>query len=178
MLFIQNNLSQDNFPHVATYINKQLVKLRFSLRLDIANHRDINIVAFYNQQDVNFIINIYSDSNQSAFHALRNNIANLGKTVLITGNFNIRDSDWDPNYHHYLTHTEDLITIADSLSLELSPPVNPGPTRFTDNPNDSNSVLDLVFLALDNPSFGSHSLLLELRKPLDHVPLFITVGKH
>ena len=92
-LFIQNDLSQDNFPYVATYINKRLAKLRFSLRLNIANYRDINIVAFHNQQDVNFIINIYSDSNQSVLHALCDNIANLGKTVLMTGNFNIRDSD-------------------------------------------------------------------------------------
>jgi len=158
-LFIQNDLSRENFPQVATYINKQLAKLRFSLCLDIANHQDINIIAFHNCQDINFIINIYSDFNQTALHALHNNVANLGKTVLMTGDFNIRDSDWDPNFHHHSTHTKDLLAIADSLSLELSPPVNPGPTKYVDNPNKSNSVLNLVFLALDNPGYGNHFLL-------------------
>ena len=47
-LFIQNDLSSDNFPCVATYINKCLAKLRFSLRLNIINHCDINVIAFHN----------------------------------------------------------------------------------------------------------------------------------
>jgi len=51
----------------------------------------------------------------------------------MTDDFNIRDSDWDPNFQHHSTLTEDLLTITDSLGLELSPPVNPGPTRFADN---------------------------------------------
>jgi len=51
-------------------------------------------------------------------------------------------------------HTEDLITIADSLGLELSPPSNPGPTRFADNLRDANSIIDLVFLPQDNTGFG------------------------
>jgi len=94
----------------------------------------------------------------------------------MTGGFNIRDSDWNPNYHHHSAHIEDLIAIADSLSLELSPPKNLGPTRFADNPCNSNSVLDLVFLAPNNLGFGKHSLLPEIQRPLDHVPLFINLG--
>jgi len=80
----------------------------------------------------------------------------------MTGDFNIRDSDWDPYYHHHSAHTEDLTAIADSLGLELSPLTNLGPTRFADNPHDSNLVLDLVFLAPDNIGFGKYSLLPEL----------------
>jgi len=175
-LFIQNKSSIENFPGVATYINKHLNKLRFSLCLDVINHRDINIVAFQNCQDINHIINVYSNSNQTAIHLLRNNITDLGKTMIMTGDFNIRDSDWDPNYHHHSAHTEDLIAIANSLGLELSPPTNPGPTRFADNPCDSNSVLDLVFLAPNNPGFGKHSLLPKIQRPLDYVPLLINLG--
>jgi len=47
-LFIQNESSIENFPRIATYINKCLNKLRFSLHIDTINHRDINIVAFHN----------------------------------------------------------------------------------------------------------------------------------
>jgi len=55
-------------------------------------------------------------------------------------------------------HTDNLMTIADSLGLELSYPSNSGPTRFADNPQDSNSVLDLVFLPPDNSGFGKYIL--------------------
>jgi len=71
----------------------------------------------------------------------------------MTGDFNIRDSNWDPNFHNHSIHIEDLTTIADSLGLELSPLSNPGPTRFANNPQDSNLVLDLVFLFPSNSRF-------------------------
>lgn len=142
----------------------------------IINHCDINIIVFHNLQDTNFIINIYSDSNQIALHMLCNNIRDLGKTIVMTGDFNIRDSNWDPNYHHHFIHIEDLITIVNSLGLELSPPSNPGPIRFADNPHNTNLVLDLVFLVPDNPRFDKHTLFPELWKPLDHVSLLINVG--
>jgi len=35
------------------------------------------------------------------------------------GNFNIRDNDWDPNYPHHSIHTKDLLTLAESLGLDL-----------------------------------------------------------
>jgi len=94
----------------------------------------------------------------------------------MTGNFNIRDNDWDPNYSHYSIHTKDLFTLAESLGLDLSPPLNPGPTRFADNLRNTNSVIDLVFINPNNPGFGQHFLHPELCRPLDHVPLIIEVG--
>jgi len=159
-----------------TYINKRLAKLRFSLRLDLINHCNINIVAFHNHQDTNLIINVYSDSNQTALQVLRDNVRNLGRIIAMADDFNIRDSDWDPSYHHYSNQIEDLLFIADSLDLKLSQLTNPGPTRFVDNHCEFNLVLDLVFLAPDDPWFGQHTLAPELRKPLDHVPLIICMG--
>jgi len=112
------------------------------------------VLAFHSNWDTNYIINIYSDSNQTALQALRESIMNINKTIILTGDFNIRDSDWDPNLRHHSSHTDNLITIADSLDLELSPPLNPGPTGFTDNPCNTNSVIDLVFLPPSNTGFG------------------------
>jgi len=94
----------------------------------------------------------------------------------MTGDFNIRDNDWDPNYPHYSAHTEDLLTLAESLGLDLSPPINPGPTRFADNLRDTNSVIDLVFINPNNSGFGQHSLYPELCRPSDHVSLIIEVS--
>jgi len=94
----------------------------------------------------------------------------------MTGDFNIRDNDWDPNYPHHSVYTEDLLTLAESLGLDLLPPVNPGPTRFADNPRDTNSVIDLAFINSSNSGSGQHSLHPELRRPSDHVPLIIEVS--
>jgi len=94
----------------------------------------------------------------------------------MTGDFNIRDNNWDPNYPHHSAHTKDLLTLAESLGLDLSPPINLGLPRFADNPCDTNSVIDLVFINPNNSGFGQHSLHPELRRPLDHVPLIIEVS--
>jgi len=107
--------------------------MRFSLRKDLINHQNINVIDFHNGQDVNFIINIYSDSNQTALQVLHNNTRSIGNTLVMTGDFNIRDSDWDPNVHYHSIHIEDLMSIANSLNLDLAIPINLGPTRFTDN---------------------------------------------
>ena len=175
-LFIQNDDCIDNYPRVATYINRRISRMRFSLRKDLINHRDISVIDFHNGQNVNFIINVYSDSNQTALRVLQNNIRNIRNTVIMTGDFNIRNSDWDPNIQYHSIHTEDLMFIADSLDLELATPINPGPTRFADNQHDTNSVLDLVFMNPNNPGFNKHILNPDIRLPSDHVPLIIEVG--
>jgi len=124
---------------------------------------------------MNFIINIYSDSDQTALYFLSQNIINLDNTIIMTGDFNIQDSNWDLNYHYHFIHTEDLITIANSFGLKLSPLLNPGPTRFADNPCNSNSVIDLVFLLPDNREFSQYTLHPNIYKLSDHVPLIIKV---
>jgi len=70
-LFIHNDgNTKKNYPRVVTYINKRISKMRFSLRRDLINHHDINVIDFHNGQDVNFIINVYSDNNQTALQVL------------------------------------------------------------------------------------------------------------
>ena len=122
------------------------------------------------------MINIYSDSNQTTLQVLRQSMTNMDNTIILTGDFNIRDSDWNPSFRHHSSHTDDLITIADSLGLELSPPSKSGPTRFADNPCDTNSVIDLIFLPPGNTGFGRYMLYSKICKPSDHVPLIIEIG--
>jgi len=172
-LFIQNNGCIENYPRVAMYINKHFSKIRLK---DLINHHDINVIDFHNGQDVNFIINIYSDSNQTAIQVLHNNTRNIGNMVVMTGDFNIRDSNWDLNVQYHSIHTEDLMSITDSLDLELASPINPGPTRFTDNQCNSNSILDLVFMNPNNTGFNKHILKPDIHLPSDHVPLIIDIG--
>jgi len=92
-LFICQDPTQENYTRAATYVNKHLVRMRFALQLDIINHHNINVLAFYNDWDTNYMINIYSDSNQTALQVLQQNMANIDNTIILTGDFNIRDSD-------------------------------------------------------------------------------------
>ena len=91
----------------------------------------------------------------------------------MAGNFNISNSDWDLSFLHHSIHTSDLLIIANSFDLDLSTPINPGPTRFADNNNGSNSVIDLMFINPLNSGFNNHQILQDKRLPSDHVPLFI-----
>jgi len=63
-------MSQDNYTKVATDVNKHLSRIRFALWLDFVNCHNINILAFHNNQDINLIINVYLDSNQTALQFL------------------------------------------------------------------------------------------------------------
>ena len=64
----------------------------------------------------------------------------------MTGDFNIRDSIWDPSCSHHSAISEDLMIIADSFNLDLSFPTHCVPTRYLDMVGKSNSVIDLMFL--------------------------------
>jgi len=67
------------------------------------------------------------------------------------------------------------MVIADTFNLDLSTPTNPGPTRFADNPLNSNSVLDLIFINSHNRGFNNHTIMENKRYPLDYVPLHVKV---
>jgi len=92
------------------------------------------------------MINIYSDSSQIALNYLKDTEANINNVLIMTGNFNIRDSFWDPLFPNYLTYSDILTDIADFLNLGISSTMVQVPTRYADNLNDSNSVIDLMFL--------------------------------
>ena len=44
---------------------------------------------------------------------------NINNLLIMTGNFNIRDSLWDPSFSHHSSISDDLITIVDSFNLKL-----------------------------------------------------------
>jgi len=93
----------------------------------------------------------------------------------MTGNFNIRDSLWDPSFPFHASISDDLIMIADSFNLSLLSPTNPGPTRFSDIAGESNSVIDLMFLRHGSDELDNHSILPAWRLSSDHAPLIIDI---
>ena len=94
----------------------------------------------------------------------------------MAGDFNIRDSLWDPSFLHHLSINNDLIIIADSFYLSLLFPTNQVLTRYTDNINDSNSVIDLMFLHCDSSVLNNHSIHLEWCLSSNYAPLTITIS--
>ena len=122
------------------------------------NHRDISCVSFFNWNLIQFLLNIYSDSSQSTLKYLKNTEVDLNNVLIITGNFNIRNCLWDPCFPFHSSYKNILFDIADSFQLEISKPIENFPTRYSDNDQDSNSVLDLVFLHLESIEFNTHHI--------------------
>ena len=93
----------------------------------------------------------------------------------MTGDFNIRDSLWNPPFPFHSSISDDLIMIADSYDLALSSPTNPCPTRYSDTAGESNSVIDLMFLQNGLSKLDNHFILPDSCLSSDHAPLSIDI---
>ena len=74
-----------NSPKVIIYVNVRL-SFQFSLHKDIINHKDILLASFLNNNNIFWIMNIYS---HSALKYLKNTEANILNLLIMTGDFNI-----------------------------------------------------------------------------------------
>ena len=162
-------------PRVSAYINIHLSSLQFSLRTDIINHLDILLISFVNAHVSYFILNVYSDSSHSALKYLKDTEVNINNVLVMTGDFNIRDSLWDTLFPHHSSISDDLLIIADSFNSTLSSPTNSCPTRYSDTEGVSNSVIDLMFLQYGSDETNHHSIHPEWHLTSDHAPLTISV---
>jgi len=93
----------------------------------------------------------------------------------MTGDFNISDSLWDLSFPHYSLISNDLFILADPFNLELSIPINPIPTRYSDISSMLDLVLDLMFLCSNSSKLNRHVIHLSWRLTSDHALLTITI---
>ena len=91
-------------------------------------------------------MNIYSDLSHTALKYLKGAEVNISNLLIMTSDFNIRDSIWDSSFPHHSSFSNDLIIIADSFNLKLLFPTNHVPTRYLDSDMRLNSVINLIFL--------------------------------
>jgi len=161
IVFARLPTNSNDSPRVISYVNIRLKSLRFLLRKDIFDHHDINIISFTINDICHYILNIYSDSSHLALKYLKDTEVNINNILLMMGDFNIRDSLWDPSFPFHSSISDDLFMIADSFDLALSVLTNPGPTRFSDTAGESDSVIDLMFLRCDSIELDRHTILTE-----------------
>ena len=173
--FARITLDNKDFSRVITYINIRLSPLCFLLCKDIINYRDISLISFFNNNICYYILNVYSDSSYLALKYLKDTEVNIDNVVLMTGDFNIRDSLWNLSFPFHSSISNDLIITADSFNLTLFNPTNPCLTRYSDMAGESNSVIDLMFLWYRLSELDHHSILPESRLSSDHTPLSVNI---
>jgi len=92
----------------------------------------------------------------------------------MTGDFNIKINNWDLLYSHYSVYTDTLIKTTDSFDLRLSISIIQVLIWYTNNPNESNSVIDLMFLWVNSEEINTYSILSDLWNPSNYA--FLTVN--
>jgi len=147
--------AKNDYPRVVIYINIRLFSLFFTLQRH-HYYRDILLVSFFNNNDVFWLMNVYSNSSHLALKYLKNTEGYIRNLLIMTRDFNICDSLWDSLFSHYSSISDDLIIITDSFNLELPISTNQVPTRYSNNMNDSNLVINLIFLCSGSSELDNH----------------------
>ena len=173
--FARYSSNNNDFLRVISYVNIRLNSLHFLLCKDIFDHRDISIISFTNNNTCHYILNIYSNLSHSALKYLKDTKVDISYVLLMTGDFNIRDSLWNPSFPFHSSISDDLIMIADLFDLVLLSPTNPSPTRFSDTAEEFNLVINLMFLQCSFVELDHHTILPESHLTSDHVPLSIDI---
>jgi len=118
--FSRPNTNDHNHSRVVMYTNICLTTMWFFLKRNILNHKNICYFSFFNNGFIFFMINIYLDDNHSALKYLKDTEANICNVLIMAGNFNIRNSDWDSLYLFYSSYSGFLVKIVESFNLTLS----------------------------------------------------------
>jgi len=116
---------------------------------------------------------MFFGDHQLALKYLKDTEANIWNILIMAGNFNIRNNDWDSSYPFHSTHSDTLLKIANSFDLSLFSPVQQVSTQYSNNNNNTNSVIDLFFLWLNSIEIDNHIILPELWYPSNHASLTI-----
>ena len=77
LTFIRSNTNESEYLKVAIYINIRLSFLCFSIYKDIINHRDILLTLFFNNGDIFWLMNVYSNASHFALKYLKDTEVNI-----------------------------------------------------------------------------------------------------
>jgi len=75
------------------FIYSILSRLHFALKRDIVDHRDIQLLSFFNRGRCQFLMNVYSDNLHTAVDFLAGEALNILNLLYMGEDFNIRDPE-------------------------------------------------------------------------------------
>jgi len=107
---------------------------------------------------------------------LKDTKANIDNVLIMTGNFNLRDSSWNSLFSNHSIHSELLMDIANSLNLSIYSPTFQVSIKYANNQNNLNSIINLMFLQFTSDKFDNHVIHPEWRLSLDHAPLTVKIS--
>jgi len=117
-------------------------------------------------------MNVYSDDLHTAINFLSNKAPNIPYLLYMGGDFNIRDTEWNPSVSLHPAAGQALMDLAKSYSLVYSIPALSVSTHYSDISGHANSVIDLIFLGMSCAQV-THYIEPDLRRPSDHAPLTV-----
>ena len=94
-------------------------------------------------------MNVYLDDFYIAVGFLSREALNISNLVYISGDFNIRNAEWDLSVLSHSAAGQSLKDLADSYSLVCSLPVLSVPIHYSDISSHANFVIDLIFLGIN-----------------------------
>jgi len=107
---------------------------------------------------------------------LKDTETNISNVLIMTGDFNIRNSSWNLYFPYHSFYRDTFVEVADSFHLDLSKPTKQVPTRYLDNHQDSNSVINLIFLRPESLEHNNHTIHPDWRLTSDHAPLTVDIS--
>ena len=90
---VRSPQSSEQIPRVICFIHSRLSRLCFALRRNIVDHRDIQLLSFFNRGRCQFLMNIYSDNLHTAMDFLAKEAPNIPHLLYMGGDFNVRDAE-------------------------------------------------------------------------------------
>ena len=157
------------------FIYFKLFKLRFALKRDIVDHRNIQLLSFFNRGRWQFLMNVYSYDLHTAVNFLTTEALNIPNLLYMGRDFNIRDVEWDSSISLHPAAGQFLRDLADSYSLVCFFPALSVPTHYSNISGYANSVIDLIFLGISCAQV-IYCIEPDLRWPSDHAPLIVNLS--
>ena len=83
---------ENDYLRVVIYINIRISPLHFSLCKDVINYKDILLILFFNNNNIFWLVNVYSDLSHTALKYLKDTEVCIQNLLIMINDFNIYDS--------------------------------------------------------------------------------------
>jgi Endonuclease-reverse transcriptase len=168
-------LGLDSPPRVMVYFSNHIANHRPGLHRDLVDHRDILLFSLGLGGDTLFYANVYLESQHTAILWLFDHVLELPALQLMCGDFNVRHRSWDPGGPETSVHADRLLMAAGGCGLALGLPTMAGLTHFSPQWGFGDTVIDLMFIWVEDSLVLRYNIRVDVRGQSDHVPLTVVL---